>query len=262
MRAALLPVAVLALATTACDDVLEPRGVDSAFISVSTYANGSGGYVLSPVGQFYEDANLALNPPVAGLCELLAFDPDESETISGFATLDAGPFILAQLPAREDTLYLGIESGLRIYRLGQQAGVAHTPGDTLTVVVPVSGAFPQASIAVRTAESFEIGPVGVPEVNQDLTLTWNASPQPGSAMRYALRYANAASTGELNEQLVCIFADDGEGEIDAGFLQGWLNANQREVVATRIRASEIQVNEGSRITMISTFQVPTPLLEP
>jgi hypothetical protein len=264
MRAPILAVAAFSLLTTGCGDLLNTEGVDSAVVSLSTYSNGAGGYVLSPIALVYADGNVTYTPPISGQCGTAPFDPDETTNVSGGETMNVGPFILTDLPTRQDTLYGVVEFGIRLYRLGALGGMLVNPGDTLTLTILEGGEFPAAAVDIRTAEDFSFDPVPVPDINVDIELAWRGAAEPGSQMRYSLRYANELSTGVLNEQLVCIFADDGEATIPANFLQGWVNAvgGQRQVVATRIRSREVQVDDKSRVTLISTFQVPTPQLNP
>lgn len=261
MRASRYLVAALLLGTLACNDLLETDGVDSGVINVPTYSNGSGFFLVNPLAVFYEDASLTFPQPTTGACGTIPFDPDESGVLlSGFPTMNVGPHLVANLPASEDTLYRELDSGFQLYRPSAVGGILHTPGDTLTVTVPGDLGFPAGVIRVRTAEAFEMADVAVPAVNDPLTVTWTPAPLAGSVMRYSLRYASERSIGDLDEQLVCIFEDDGEGTIDASFLQGWVNATggQRQVVATRIRSANAELSEKARLTMLSTFQVPTP----
>lgn len=251
------------LASVGCNDLLDIDGADSGVINVPTYSNTPGQYLLNPLGIFYEDASLEFPTPTPGACGNIPFDPDEDGLqLSGFPTMNVGPHLVLTLPAVEDTLYRELDSGFHLYRRIAAGGLSHTPGDTITIDVPGEAAFPASTIRVRTAEAFSFPPVGVPAVNDPLTITWTPAPVPGSVMRFSLRYAGETSIGELDQQLVCIFTDDGEATIDGTFLMGWVNATggQRQVVATRIRSANVEISEKARLTMISTFQVPTPPL--
>lgn len=251
------------LSTAACNDLLETNGADSGVINVPTYSNTPGQYLINPLGVFYEDASLTFPQPTTGSCGELPFDPTQTGVLlGGYPTMNVGPFLTLARPGVEDTLYRELDSGFHLYRAGGIGGFLHTPGDTITVEVPGDAKFPAATIRVRSAEAFELGAVGVPEINESLTINWTAAPAPGSVLRVSLRYAGETSIGALDRQLVCIFDDDGEGTIDGSFLNGWVTATggQRQVVATRIRSANVEVSDKARLTMISTFEVPTPPL--
>jgi hypothetical protein len=262
MRASPLLAAATALALSACSDFLDTSGnADTGIITVPTFSDGGGGYLLSPLGIFYAESDLTLNVGNPGACSVLPYDPAQLPTTGGFSTMNVGPFLLADFPARQDTLYLAQEGGLRFYRPGQAAGLLHTPGDTLVVTVPASANFPGTTILTRTAEPFDMDEVGVPALNNDLTVTWTAAPHPGSVMRYSLRYATENSPGGPDQQLICVFADDGEATIDAGFLQGWVTAvGSRQVLATRIRYRQAEVDERHRLALVSSFDRPLQTL--
>lgn len=251
------------ISTAACNDLLETDGSDSGVINVPTYSNTPGQYLLNPLAVFYENANLTFPSPTVGACGNLPFDPDETGLVlSGFPTMNIGTHVVMTLGTEEDTLYRAFDSGFHLYRPGGSGGLLHTPGDTLTIDVPGDTKFPASTIRVRTAEAFEFVEPGVPAINDPLTITWTPAPEPGSVMRFSLRYAGEQSIGPLDQQLVCIFADDGEGTIDGSFLNGWVHSTggQRQVVATRIRSATVEVSDEANLTMISVFQVPTPQL--
>lgn len=264
MRAPILLAAALVLATAACNDLLESEGVDTAVVSLSAYSNGSGGFLLSPVAIVYANGNVQLDQPSVGQCGTIAYNPNASTVFGGGATMNVGPYMLADLPDRQDTLYSHVEFGIRLYRLGHQGGVLYTPGDTVTITIPAGTDFPETAVDVRTAEEISHDDVPVPAVNDPVTLIWRGEAEPGSAIRYSLRYANELSNGALNEQVVCFFSDNGTAQIPGSFLQGWVNATggQRQVAVTRIRTREVQLSSDSRIAILSTFQAPTPLLTP
>ena len=258
MRIHSFAIAALSVVAIGCTDLTKGDDIDSAVITVATFSSGAGSYQISPIGLFYEKQNLGYTVPTAGACATRPFLEGDLGQISGFGTMDVGPHLLARLPAREDTLYGVTQVGIRLYKLESIGGVPHQPGDTLTIGIPQSPRFPESSISIRTAEAFTFEPVPVPAVNQPLTVTWTDNAEAGSMMHFSLRYANEFSTGVLNEQVVCVFADDGSGTIDGSFLSGWVNsvAGERQAVATRVRAREVQPAAKKRVTIISTFQSP------
>lgn len=250
---------------SACEDALETSGQKTGFIEVRTYDSGSGGFAIAPVGAFYGQSNLTFNPPVEGLCAIAPYTAVPQGGASGLQTLDAGPRLITMLPGREDTLNVVEQFGLRLYRTSLVAGIPHIPGDTLSVVVPGGVGFPGLTIRTRTAESFTFTAPGAPVVDEPVNLTWRTPTAPGSIMVFFLRYANANSTGATpNEQVFCGFTDDGAGSIDVEHLNGWQTApaESRSVAATRLRFNEIQVDSRTRLTIVSTFELPLPTIIP
>ena len=255
----------LVVALAGCENALATSGQKTGFIEVRTYSNGSGGFALAPVGAFYGQSNLVFNPPVAGLCAVAPYSPVPPGGASGLRTLDAGPRLLTLLPGREDTLHVVEQFGLRLYRTLLVAGIPVTPGDTLAVTIPGSIEFPGLTIRTRTAELFTFVDPGAPVVGEPVNLTWRSPGAPGSAMVFFLRYANSLAPGGVpNEQIVCGFADDGAGTIDPSYLNGWQTAplTSRSIAATRVRYNEIQVDSRTRVTIVSTFEIPTPSILP
>lgn len=258
MRARLLPLALLALGTTACLETLEPPTGRFGTITAAAYDNGAGTYVLRPEAAFYDKTDLTYTPAIGDTCVIAAYSP--TSTISGsLITLNAGEFLFTSVGGRVDTLAPLGGLSLRVYSAIRPLGIPYNPGDTLAVTIPgtVSG-FPASAISVRTAEAFTHDSIGVPGVDADLTLAWTPAPSAGSQMTFSLRYANGFSGGTANEQLFCSLTDDGTATIDADYLNGWRTAlnGVRSTRAVRIRSREVTIDGRTRLSIISSFGQP------
>lgn len=258
MRARLLPLAFLALGTTACIETLEPPEGRFGTITAAAFDNGGGTYVLRPEAAFYDKTDLTYTPAVGDTCVLASYSP--ISTISGsLITLDAGDFLFTSIGGRVDTLAPRAGFSLRVYAAVRPLGIPYTPGDTLAVTVPGAvGGFPASAISVRTAEAFTHDSIGVPGATEDLTLAWTPAPTAGSQMTFSLRYANAFSGGTANEQLFCSFTDDGTATVDSDYLLGWRSAlnGVRSTRAIRVRSHEVTLDGRTRLSIISSYGLP------
>lgn len=262
MRNRVLPVLLLPIILGACNDILDVNDGKTGFVALPTFSNGTGGYVLSPIGAFYNRSDLAFIPPQLEACEDTPYTTTGSLPLG--SSLDAGDALTLSHPGGVESLDRGVEFGLILYRSELDAGIPFTPGDTFTVTVPGGPGFPAATARVRTADPFLVRPVVVPEQGEPVILDWDASPAPGSIMLVALRYADATSTGAPNRQVFCAFNDDGTGSIPFFVASNWANASSgsRQTVFSRARVQEVQVSGKVRFTVTSTFDQPLELLTP
>lgn len=261
------PIALLALSvvTAACVETLEPSKNRFGLVSYTAFTDEVRGYVMDPEASFYDRTDLRYTPPPADSCVLAAY---VAAPIAGssFPTLSAGEFLVSQVGTQRDTLRGAVEFGAFVYRPVRRTGIPFTPGDTVTVQIPGSlTGFPAATVALRTAEAFTADSVGIPETStEDLALTWTAAPAPGSLMTVSLRYGNTFSNGQLNEQIFCGFTDDGSATIRAPLLSGWRNAapGLREARIIRLRSKELEIDDRTTLTVISSFGLPTGAFSP
>lgn len=262
MRSRLLAVLLLPAALGACNDILPANDGKTGFVALTTYDNGAGGFALSPLGAFYGRSDLAFVPPQLDACQDIQYST--TGQLPSTRSLDAGPRVLTVLPTRQDTLLPEAEFGLILYRSPLTAGIPHVPGDSITVIVPGGPGFPAASARLKTAESFTHDPVTVPAQGDPLVVRWQAAPSSDAIMALSLRYADLNSTGLPNRQVFCAFIDDGEYAIPFFVINGWAAATSgsRETVFSRIRVREVQVAGDVRFTVTSSFDRPTPLLQP
>lgn len=258
MRARLLLLAVLTLATSACLETLQPPNGRFGTITVAALDNGGGSFVMRPEAAFYDKTDLSYVPATSDTCVLAAYNP--TQTVSGsLFTLNAGDFLFTSIGGRTDTLVPIPNINIRVYTPLRPFGIPYNPGDTLSVTVPgAPRGFPASAITVKTSEAFTHGAIGVPAANADLDLSWTPATAPGSQMTFSLRYANSFSTGDLNEQVFCSFVDDGTGVIDSDYLSGWRNAlnDNRTTRAARVRSREVLVDGRTRLSIISTYGQP------
>ncbi len=263
MRPRLFALVALLAPLAACNDILSANDGKTGFVAFTTFSGGGNAYFLSPVGAFYNRSDLAFIPPILENCQITRYT--NSGTLPLGSSLDAGERVITVLPTRTDTLLPVTQFGLITYQLSSIGAIPHTPGDTIQVTVPGGPGYPAASARVMTAEAFTHDPVGVPASGEPITVRWTDPARAGSLMAVSLRYATANSIGgALDEQVFCAYNDDGDGTIPSFLLAGWINPDPgvREVAFTRIRVQEVAVRSDVRFTLTSTFDVPTPPLNP
>ena len=258
MRARILPLVVLLLASTACVDTLSTPNGRFGTVTAGAYDNGGGSYVMRPEAAFYDRTDLSYVPVIGDTCVITNYNPVQTIN-AGLATLSAGEFLFTSIGGRVDTMTAIAGISLRVYTAIRPLGIPYTPGDTLSITVPGAlGGFPASAISIRTAEAFTHGAIGIPAENIDLPLTWTPAPSGGSQMTFSLRYSNSVSGGTLNEQIFCSFTDDGAASINANYLGGWINAlnGNRSTRALRVRSREVTVDGRTRLSLISSFGQP------
>jgi hypothetical protein len=249
----------LTFLSAACVETLEPSKNRFGLVSYTAFKDEVRGFVMDPEAVFYDRTDLRYTPPPADSCILAAYSPAVLAG-SSFPTISAGEFLLSQVGAQRDSMRAAVEFGAIVYRPVRKTGIPFTPGDTVAVQIPgsVTG-FPAATVSLRTAEAFEIDPIELPDAGQDLSLRWTPAPVPGSLMTVSLRYGNAFTNGQLNEQVFCGFTDDGEATIRATVLEPYRNSapGLRETRVIRLRSKELQIDDRNTLTVISSFGIPT-----
>ena len=258
MRARVLPLVVLLLASTACIDTLPTPNGRFGTVTAGAYDNGGGSYVMRPEAAFYDRTDLSYVPVIGDTCVITTYSPVQTIN-AGLVTLNAGAFLFASIGGRVDTMTTLAGISLRVYTAIRPLGIPYVPGDTLSITVPgAPGGFPASAISIRTAEAFTHGTIGIPAANSDLPVVWTPAPSAGSQMTFSLRYANSVSGGALNEQIFCSFNDDGAASINAKYLGGWIEAlnGNRSTRALRVRAREVTVDSRTRLSLISSYGQP------
>ncbi len=265
MRVRVLILSALVLALGACLSPLEIPFGRFGTISVRTFDDGAAGFLMAPEAAFYDQTELSYQPYLSDTCFVLDYIAPNDNNFTTARTLDAGEFIVTNVSGRTDSLAPVPNLAIRLYESMAPFGYPFVPGDTLTVTVPgATGGFPAAVVKVKTAEPFTHGPVGVPAANENLALTWTPAPSPGTQITFSMRYANNLSTGGLNEQVFCSFVDDGTGTVRASYLDGWRTATNdlRDVRVVRVRANEIEIDNRTRLALVSTYGLPLPPIDP
>jgi len=263
MRYRILSLAALAVALTACVDQLEAPNGRFGSISATAIDNGGGTPVLNLEAAFFGETDIGFQVPTQDSCFLAQFF--ETNTINtGLTYLRAGDFLTVRTGARIDTIRPITGLPVPVYESRRAPGIPYTPGDSTAVDIPGSASFPAASISGKTAEAFTHSPINVPPADADLVLAWTAAPSPGSVMTVSLRYANAFSNGNKNEQLFCSFVDDGAATIPAAFLTGWRTAtnNNRSTSLNRVRQRQLELDRRTTLLLLSTYGQPLELASP
>jgi hypothetical protein len=259
MRSRVLAVAAVLLATTACLDSLTPPNGRLGVIYLDAYESGPD-YVLKPTGYFFEQTVSAFTTGNLDTC-FVALPPAINQPIPQ-NTMSVGDQITLLHDGGSEVLDIEDLGGFFWYESGLASGFAFTPGDTIDVSIPGNGGnYPPVNLSVRTAETFTHGAVPVPAEGVNIDLTWDAAPEPGSAMQFNLLYATPASqTGTYNQQVYCRLVDDGSHTIGAPLLNGWRTAfnDLREARAERLRYNVLDVDSRTKVVLLSTFMVPTP----
>lgn len=205
---------------------------------------------------FNEGFSLTESIGTAETCQVLQFDPTGGA--AGALTLDAGASLVASVGA-ETAMLDKVTVGTAVsYEMDPGIGLSYNPGDTLTVVAP-GNVFPGFTIASKTAEAFILNPVSPPPTGQPLEITWSPAPTPGSLMTISLRYNASGSGLTPDEQVYCIFTDDGSATLSSGLAGLWGNAEEasRSVYAERVRQSVVSLGGNTRVRMFSFYGVPT-----
>lgn len=263
MRLPILSLLALVVGLTACVEQIERPNGRVGSISATAFSDGGVGTQLNLEAAFFGETDLNFATPTNDTCFVAQYDP--TNTINtGFLYLNAGDFLTVRTGSRVDSMRPIIGIPVRVYESSRSNGIVYTPGDTVSVDIPGTAAFPAASISSRTAEAFTHTPIPVPAEGEDIIASWTTTPTAGSTMTYALRYANTFSSGPQNEQLVCSFVDDGSATIPAAFLTNWRSAQagSRSTNVVRVRSRELQLDSRTKLLLISTYSQPLTVLTP
>ena len=264
-RSLLLAVfAVLASLAGACTSTTELQSVPYGFLSFVAQKSASG-HSAVPIGTFYNASGLGLPTSTApwDSCRVLTYTATPAVGLgSVFPSMNAGAAIQLKLPLRTDSLFPVVSQNEKQYRPRGDAGIAYTPGDSVSVVIPgASGdnGFPAFSFKGKTAEAFAVQDFGTAVAGTRIDLRWNAGQDLNSTMLFSFRYA-AAGSGALNAQVYCQFRDDGADSIPGRYVGPWVSAAQKSWFASRVRTYVAPVAKGGYFDFISTYDVPTPVL--
>lgn len=253
----------LALLLAGCNDGLSTARERSGFVAAVALDAGGSTYAMEYLGAFYRYNGLSADLGELETCIAIPYSPI-APPIATLPTMEAGEGVYLTLSGRDDTLRANTDLGITSYSLVGVKSVPYTPGDTLTLTVPgdVNG-FPPATVKVRTAEPFTFDPVGNPADAEPLTVTWTAATEPGSTIVFRLRLSNTASP-DPNTEIICIFADDGSGEVGAIYADVWADADpaSKSVAVERVRQGTVVIDERTKLTVSSFFDQPIRLATP
>lgn len=260
MRRHALILLATSFALTGCIESNSPQLQRVGYVFTRSYVS-SGQPVVRVSAVVNEGYSLTEGIGTAETCQVLQYSPSGGE--AGALTLDAGTSMVATIGTEVATLDK-VTVGTNIsYEMDPGTSLTYTPGDTVTVVAP-GAAFPGFTIEGKTSEAFVLDPVNPPAAGEPMTLNWSPAPTPGSLMTVSLRY-NAGGTGVTpNEQIYCVFIDDGTASLSSGLGALWAGADEasRSVFAERVRQSAEVLGGNTRVRLFSFYTVPTPSLTP
>lgn len=255
MRLRLIVPLLALVATAACLETLAPPNGRLGLITVETFGPDDPNYVVAPNAFFLGGTTNQFSVFPSDSCVVSVYQPP---AISGYSRmLLAGDAIGVSVSGQAGSLLPETDGFVITYSAVTPTGISFTPGDTMTVTVPgETDGFPAASIKVRTSEPFTHSVVPeVPEQGVAIDLTWDAAPAPGSVISFSLRYAsNGANV--VNQQVLCVYTDDGAGTIPGYLLNGWRTTDRRQLVVTRLRHTTVDVDDRSTLAIVSTFTRP------
>ena len=220
------------------------------------------GFTTSPLVTFYRvtSGTFVTTAGVRDTCLDITYSEAATSPSTSATGIGGGTQIIVQLGSRTDTLRRTTGSTDLTYRSSLAAGLAYTPGDSMTFTVAGdANGFPAATFSGKTAEAFTLDPVNVPAAGAPITLTWTPATDANAAMAMSLRYVTGTGT-TFNRQISCTFVDDGTATVPGAMASPWISATTRAIVAQRNRTILEQVTVPlSYFNIVSTFTVPTPV---
>ncbi len=251
---ALLPVVASCKGSTAAD-----AGSPLAMISLNARSKGSG-YTTAPSANFYRAGSFVLSSAASAsdTCQIAPYPLTNYNTAS---VIGGGAGVVTTIKSAIDTL-LRATTVDGTYS-GRVAGLAFTPGDTVTFTIlgDLAG-FPRSTVTAKTAEAFTMSSATPPAAGQPLELTWSPA-APLAAMVVSLRYNDGTGVPTVaNAQILCDFVDDGAGTVPATLAARWAagNAGARSTYFQRLRTVVTRGSDAtSFINIRSTFEIPTPV---
>ena len=149
------------------------------------------------------------------------------------------------------------------FRYGTAAAspIMYSAGDVAQVSIPGSGsAFPAITGEVKLAEPIELGPLVLPPVGENFTVTWNGTNDATSAIILQLKYPSPPTASFANEQVYCALRDDGSAVLPGGLLNSLQAANsKRSFTLVRWRTNLVSTS-GAKLHL--TTSVDTTVVLP
>lgn len=133
------------------------------------------------------------------------------------------------------------------YATPLNAPIVYNAGDVAQVSIPGNGnVFPAISGALKLAEPLELGPVTLPPIGENMTVTWNGTNDPTAAIILQLKYPNPPATPFANEQIYCALRDDGTVSLPGGLLNPFqLATSKRSLTLVRWRTNFVTTRDAS-----------------
>lgn len=263
IRRRVVPLALAALTATsvACLSATEYSRVPFGFVTIVAQKAGAA-YSASTVASFYDATGLGVpSAPVPwDSCRALTYSPSGGISMGQvYPSINAGSAVQVRLGSRTDSLFPQVLGTETQYRIRSGGGIAYTPGDSVSVVIPgTSTGFPAITFRAKTAEPFTMQDISGAVAGARIDLKWSAPQDANSTMVLSLRYSGVGSD-TLNSQVYCQFHDDGTDSIPARYAAAWASAGKKAWVASRVRTYIGNVARGGYLDYISTFDLPTPV---
>jgi hypothetical protein len=219
----------------------------------------AGGYTTAPSVNFYRAGSFVLSSAASATdtCQIAPYPLTNYNTAS---VIGGGSGVVTTIKTALDTLKRA--TTVDGTYSGRVAGLAFTPGDTVTFsILGELAGFPTSTVFGKTAEAFTMSAVNPPAAGQALALTW-APVASGAAMIVSLIYNDGTGVPTVaNAQILCDFVDDGAGTVPAALAARWAAGNIT-ARSTRFQRLRTVVTRGSDATSFinirSTFEIPTP----
>lgn len=253
----LIVVGVLALG--ACLHTDEPTRREIGYISVNAPATAQGQVTAQAL--FFRDPGGLQFPNSrfsADSCETRTFTPGSSLLIPvGVEYISAGDSVGMQTDSATGFLKaVTAGDGTTSYVLPNGGSLPLTPGAPVTFTIPgAPDGFPAATIAGKTAEPYELGPIDtLPGKDSALVVTWSPAGDDSSAVVLSLQYATSGAS-DLNEQVFCSLRDDGVDTIPGSIVNGWRqSAGLRHVDSYRWR-STLGAGQTELLGLVAQYNV-------
>lgn len=141
------------------------------------------------------------------------------------------------------------------------APILYNGGDIAQVSIPGSGSsFPAIAGAIRLAEPVELGPLVVPPLGENMTVTWNGTNDATAAMILQIKYPNPPASAFANEQVYCALRDDGSVVLPGGLLNQFQAAtSKRSLTLVRWRTNFLATDS---VNLHLTSSVDTTVVFP
>lgn len=140
------------------------------------------------------------------------------------------------------------------YATPSGAPIAYGAGDAALVTIPGNGTlFPAMSGSVKLAEPIELGPLALPSVGSNLTVTWNGTNDATAAVILLIKYPNPVGSSYANEQVYCALKDDGSVVLPGGLLNPfYLASSKRSLTLVRWRTNVVNASGATLHLTAST----------
>ncbi len=134
--------------------------------------------------------------------------------------------------------------------------VTYNSGETATLTIPDAGTvFPATTLSLKLAEPLIPNAITLPTAGNDWLVRWNGTNDDVSSIQVQLFYANSSTATKPNEQVYCVFKDDGTQAIPSQYLATFLASPNglRSMRLMRWRTNERVVDANTLLHLASTI---------